>query len=358
MLVRVVLLAIFFAAVSRVCAQEALSDALPSPADVIDMMAQPVPESVWLDLRQTAPRNSKTQNVPAWVEALTLLPGETTERGAMSKSVFRIRVTQPGPEYQVLFFRLFFDDKPNQQPELIAWDESGTHILRSGTLGVGMNLPSSDSVIIPMTGASAIDIEVPGDGKTIRGAYLDWMTSSEVVHPVNAEHRDVIPEPFSSVPTLHAPPEDVENFGTVTATLAADPIRIDAQTQENAVFQFPIEAQPLTALLTFEIANPRVDSPPEVYLNGQDIGPVSLTLPDLGDPGYRGEVEALSPQMHFHYTGWLRAQKIIPATILKVGANELVLGSGIDTGSTAIRATQIQLKYIWDKSDYLLRVGH
>jgi hypothetical protein len=358
MLVRVVLLAIFFAAVSRVCAQEALSDALPSPADVIDMMAQPVPESAWLDLRQTAPRNSKTQNAPAWVEALTLLSGETTERGAMSKSVFRIRVTQPGPEYQVLFFRLFFDDKPNQQPELIAWDESGTHILRSGTLGVGMNLPSSDSVIIPMTGASAIDIEVPGDGKTIRGAYLDWMTSSEVVHPVNAEHRDVIPEPFSSVPTLHAPPEDVENFGTVTATLAADPIRIDAQTQENAVFQFPIEAQPLTALLTFEIANPRVDSPPEVYLNGQDIGPVSLTLPDLGDPGYRGEVEALSPQMHFHYTGWLRAQKIIPATILKVGANELVLGSGIDTGSAAIRATQIQLKYIWDKSDYLLRVGH
>ena len=356
MLARVVL-AIFFAAVSRVCAQEALSDALPSPAHMIDMIMQPVPESAWLDLRQTTPGNSKTQNAPAWVEAITLLPAETIEGGATSKSVFRIRVTQPGPEYQVLFFRLFFDDKPNQQPELVAWDESGTHILRSGTLGVGMNLPSSDSVIIPMTGASAIDIEVPGDGKTIRGAYLDWMTSSQVVHPVNAEHRDVIPVPFSSVPALHAPPEDVENFGTVTATLAADPIRIDSQTQENAVFQFPVEAQPLTALLTFEIVNPRVDSPPEVYLNGQDIGPVSLTLPDLADPGYRGEVEALTPQMHFHYTGWLRAQKIIPATILKVGANDLVVAGGTDTGSSAIRATQVQLKYIWDKSDYLLRTS-
>src|SRR5207237_6923652 len=119
------------------------------------------------------------------------------------QSVLRIRVTQPWTEYQVLFFRLFFDDKPNQQPELVAWDESGTHILRSGTLGVGMNLPSSDSVVIPMTGASAIDIEVPGDGKTIRGVYLDWMTSSEVVHPVNVENRDVIPEPFLSVRTLH-----------------------------------------------------------------------------------------------------------------------------------------------------------
>jgi len=352
MLVRAVF-AIFFAAVCRVSAQEALSDALPPP---VDLIAQP-PESAWIDLRQSAPRNSKTQNAPAWVEALTLLAGEATEGGGTSKSIFRIRVTQPGPDYQVLFFRLFFDDKPNQQPELIAWDESGTHMLRSGTLGVGMNLPSSDSVLIPMTGASAIDIEVPGDGKTIRAAYLDWMTTSDVVHPVNAEHRDVIPEPFSSAPALHPPPEDVENFGTVTATLAADAIRIDGETQESAAFQFPIEEQPLTALLTFEITNPSIDIPPEIYVNSQGIGPVSLTLPDLADPGYRGEVEALTPQMHFHYTGWLRAQKIVPATVLKVGPNDLVIANGAGSGSSAIRATQIQLKYIWDKSDYLLRTG-
>jgi hypothetical protein len=353
MLVRAVF-AIFFAAVCRVCAQEALTEGLPSPVEVT---AQPFPESAWIDLRQSAPRNSKTQNAPAWVEALTLLPGEAAEGGGTSKSIFRIRVTQPGPDYQVLFFRLFFDDKPNQQPELIAWDESGTHMLRSGTLGVGMNLPSSDSVLIPMTGASAIDIEVPGDGKTIRAVYLDWMTTSEVVHPVNAEHRDVIPEPFSSAPALHPPPEDVENFGTVTATLAADAIRIDGETQESAAFQFPIEEQPLTALLTFEITNPSIDIPPEIYVNGQGIGPVSLTLPDLADPGYRGEVEALTPQMHFHYTGWLRAQKIVPATVLKVGPNDLVIANGAGSGSSAIRATQIQLKYIWDKSDYLLRTG-
>ena len=347
--------AILLAAICRVSAQEALTDALPAPTDATQ---QPVPESAWIDLRQNTPQNSKTQNAPAWVEALTLLPAETKEGAPMSRSVFRIRVTQPSPEYKVLFFRLFFDDKADQQPEVIAWDESGTHVLRSGTLGAGMNLPSSDSVLIPMTGASSIDIEVPGDGKTVRAAYLDWMTSSEVVHPVNAEHHDVIPKPFSSVPTLHAPPDDVENFGTVTATLAAETIRIDGQTQESAEFQFPIEAQPLTALLTFEVANPRVDAPPEIYLNGQDIGPASLTLPDLADPGYRGEAEPLATQMHFNYTGWLRAQKIVPAASLKVGTNGLIVVSGTETGASAIRATQIQLKYIWDKSDYLLRTGH
>ena len=355
MLVRAVF-AILFAAICRVGAQEAFTNALPAAADAT--AEQRVPESAWLDLRQNTPQNSKTQNAPAWVEGLTLLPAETTEAAPMSKSVFRIRVAQPSPDYQVLFFRLFFDDKADQQPELIAWDESGTHVLRSGTLGAGMNLPSSDSVLIPMTGASSIDIEVPGDGKTVRGAYLDWMTSSEVVHPVNAEHRDMIPEPFSSVPTLHAPPDDVENFGTVMATLSPETIRINGQTQETATFQFPIEAQPLTALLTFEIANPRIDTPPEVYLNGQDIGSASLILPDLADPAYRGEVEPLSTQMHFNYTGWLRGQKILPPASLKVGANDLVVINGAETGAAAIRATQIQLKYIWDKADYLLRAGH
>ena len=62
--------------------------------------------------------------------------------------------------------------------------------------------------------------------------------------------------------------------------------------------------------------------------------------------------------MHFRYTGWLRAQKIVPATILKVGTNDLVVVNGADGGSSAIRATQIQLKYIWDKSDYLLHTVH
>ena len=247
MLVRVVVFALLLGAVSRVCAQEALSDGLPTSPDTKPGYA--MPGSAWLDLRQTTSPNSETQDAPPWVEAVTLLPVQVTAN-TMSKSVFRIRVTQPTPDYQVLFFRLFFDDKPGRQPELVAWDESGTHVLRSGPLGSGINLPSSDSVMIPMTGASSIDIEVPGDGKTVRAAYLDWMTSSNVVHPLNADRRDVIPEPFSSMPPLHAPLQDAEHFGTVTATLAAEAIQIGAQIQESAAFQFGIEAQPLAALLT------------------------------------------------------------------------------------------------------------
>jgi hypothetical protein len=354
MFLRVAVFALLFSATSRVYAQEAFSDALPTSSDA--KLGQETPESAWLDLRQSTPGNSRTQNAPAWVEAVTLLPAQST--GDMSaKSVFRIRITQPSADYQVLFFRLFFVDKPGQQPELIAWDESGTHVLRSGALGAGINLPSSDSVMIPMTGASSIDIEVAGDGKTVRAAYLDWMTSSNVVHPLSADGREVIPEPFSSMSPLHSPTKDVEQFGTVTATLAAETIRIGTNIQESAAFQFGIETQPLAALLTFEVANPRIDSPPQIYLNGQDIGPVSLALPELADPGYRGEMQSLARQMRFQYTGWLRAQKIVPVTNLKVGANDLIIVNRTDSGPSAIRATQIQLKYLWDKSDYLLQTG-
>ncbi len=355
MFVRVAVLALLFGAISRVYAQEALSDALPPSINT--KSGEATPESAWIDLRQNTPQNSTPQSVPPWVEAVTLFPAQSTG-DTMPKSVFRIRVAQPNPDYQVLFVRLFFEDKTGQQPELIAWDESGTHVLRSGALGSGIDLPSSDSAMIPMTGASTLDIEVPGDGKTIRGAYLDWMTSSDVVHPLRAEHRDVIPEPFSSMPPLHSPTQDTEEFGTVTATLAAETMQIGSDTQESAAFQFGVETQPLAALLTFEVANPRIDAPPEIYLNGEDIGPVSMALPELADPGYRGEMEPLVRQMHFQYTGWLRAQKTVPITSLKVGANDLIVVNGTGAGRSAIRATQIQLKYLWEKSDYLLHTGH
>src|SRR5213082_3227890 len=353
MFLRVAIFALLFGGTSRVCAQEAFSDALPPSSDA--KPGQTTLESAWLDLRQNTSPNSRTQNAPDWVETVTLLPAQST---GGSKSVFRIRVTPPSTNYQVLFFRLFFDDKPGQQPELIAWDESGTHVLRSGALGSGINLPSSDSVMIPISGALSIDIEVAGDGKTVRAAYLDWMTSSNVVHTLGADRRDVIPEPFSSMPPLDSPAQDVEHFGTVTATLAAETIQISGDIQESPAFQFGVETQPLAALVTFEVANPRIDAPPEIYLNGQDIGPVSLALPELADPGYRGEMESLVRQMHFQYTGWLRAQKIVPVTSLKVGTNDLIIVNGTGGGPSAIRATQIQLKYLWDKSDYLLQTSH
>jgi len=354
MLVRIVALFWLIGATSSALAQEAFSGGLPPKES--GAIEQSTAENAWIDLRQHSSAASRPQSAPSWVEAVNMT--SVTGADGTPKSVFRIRVGRPAGDFQVMFFRLFFDDNANARPELVAWDESGSQVLRSGELGSGVGLPSSDSVMIPMTGISTLDIEVPGDGKTIRGAFLDWMTSSEVVHPVNAEHRDIIPEPFSSLPPLHAPKQDLENFGTVTATLASETIPIGSDAQQGAVFQFGIESQPLLALLTFEVASPRIDSPPEIYVNGDDVGPATLTLPELADPGYRGKMESLLKEMRFQYTGWLRAQKLIPVSNLKVGMNDMIITSGSATSTSAIRGTQVQLKYLWEKSDYLLQADH
>jgi hypothetical protein len=351
MLIRAIAAALLFAAVSSSRAQVAVANSLPARES--DAQESQI-ASAWLDLRQSAAAHAKVQSVPGWIESVTMATAEAKPT-VSQKTVFRIRLTKPGAEYQVLMFRLFFEDKPDAQPELVAWDESGTQVLRSGPLGSGLNLSSSDKVIVPMVAVSTIDIEVPGDGSTVRGAYLDWMTRREVVHPVNAGHREVIPEPFGAVAPLRAPESDTELFGAVTATLAAETLPIGPSVQHGASFQFGLEAEPLLALLTFEVATANVEAPPEVYLNGEAIGPVTLALPDLADPGYRGEMASLLKEMRFQYTGWMRAQKLVPVSRLRIGTNDLLIISGPGTPASAIRATQLQLKYLWDKFDYLLQ---
>jgi hypothetical protein len=316
--------------------------------------AQAAPDSAWLDLRQGDAVHSKVQAAPAWVESVSYTPAKVEARGP-GKSVFRIRLTRPNDDCQILLFRLFFDDDPKQQPELIAWDESGSQLLRSGSLGQGTGLATSATTIVPMIGVSAIDLEVPGKGRSVRAAYLDWMKTSEVMHPIHAEPRDLMAEPFAALGPLRSPQQDAELFGTVMAPLATETIPIGSNVESGAGFQFGLEAEPLTALLTFEVASPQIDSPPEIFLNGVDIGPASLTLPDLADPGYQGMSQALIQEMRFQYTGWVRAQKIVSAALLKVGTNDVIIVAGSGTPASAVRETQIQLKYLWDKSDYLLR---
>ncbi|CAN5604432.1 hypothetical protein BH20VER3_BH20VER3_01480 [soil metagenome] len=352
MFVKFVPAALLFLFVGRVCAQQALP---PPGAQVLrpSPSVQAAPESAWLDLRQNNPAHSKMQVAPNWVESVSFSPGKATAE-APAKSIFRVRLTRPNDECQILLFRLYFDDQPAEQPELIAWDESGTQLLHSGPLGQKTGLATSSTTIVPMIGVTAIDVEVPGDGRGVRGAYLDWMKSSQVMRPLHEEPETAMPVPFGGVVPLKAGEEDAEVFGTVTAPLTAEMIPIGSSMEKGAAFQFGLEAQPLVALLTFEVASPQIEVPPEIYVNGRPVGSASLVLPDLADPAYRGLSLSLLQTMKFQYTGWVRAQKILPASLLKAGTNDVIIIAGSGTSASAIRETQIQLKYLWDKSDYLL----
>lgn len=324
----------------------------PSPAAVA---------SGWLDLRQNA-KDGAVQSAPAWVESITLIAGEKQPRtdsvtlitaARKNLTVFRIRVKKPDDAYNVLYVRLFFNDRPDTRPEVMAWDASRSQLLRFGPLGSGIELENSDSCMVPMDGVKNVDVEVPGDGTNLRTAYLQWMTPNQVAQNDGADNN--VPQPFSPARPLHAPAQDIERFGTVTATLSSDTIRIGSAADEAAMFKFGVEAQPLIALVSFEVARPRVSAPPEIIVNGRNLGPATLMLPELADPGYRGEMRALLHEMDFDYTGWVRAQKIVSASMLISGNNTISVINGSGASGSAIRSTQIELKYLWDKSDYTLK---
>src|SRR5437870_11069081 len=153
-------------------AQEAVNrDSVVAGQTSAFAITAPVSGNAWIDLRQNA-KPGAVQSVPDWVEAVTFIPADA-QTNAAATSVFRIRLARPGGRASVLFFRLFFNDQTSGRPQIVAWDESGSQLLRSGPLGAGIDLESSESGMIPMHGIPTLVVEVPGDGDSVRGAYLD-----------------------------------------------------------------------------------------------------------------------------------------------------------------------------------------
>jgi hypothetical protein len=248
--------------------------------------------------------------------------------------------------------RLFFDDQPGSSPSVSAWTETGGARFQSGPLGTGLGLPTSESVIVPVEDTDYIEITVPGDGSTLRGAFLATVRIAQTRVSLDLGQPAVFQEPFGNPTRRPAAEADTYLFGRVRATLEADPLKVS--TQEPAQWDLQLDRLPLVAVVSFEILNVDLTYPPEVRLNNALLGPVQPQLPDLADPGYRGEVRPMESDMRFHYTGWLRCQKMIPQSALKTGLNELRLEVGRQASEVAIRAVTIELKHNSRNLDYTL----
>src|SRR5205807_7547846 len=94
-------------AVASTQGQEVFTATLSQPQPKSTARNSSLIQSAWLDLRQIPAASSKPQISPEWVEAITIVPGQKT-LGLPETTIFRIRLTHPSPDAQVLFFRLFF----------------------------------------------------------------------------------------------------------------------------------------------------------------------------------------------------------------------------------------------------------
>ena len=118
MLFRVVVALVLLGALSTARAQDSAPSSA-SPSLEPSQSAVAAPDSAWLDLRQIDSAQATTQAAPSWVESVSFASTKAT-KAVPAKSIFRIRIVRPNDDCQILLFRLFFDDDPKAQPQLIA----------------------------------------------------------------------------------------------------------------------------------------------------------------------------------------------------------------------------------------------
>ena len=107
-------------------------------------------------------------------------------------------------------------------------------------------------------------------------------------------------------------------------------------------------------MVTFEMLNANLTMPPQISVNNNPLGGISLQLPDLADPAFQGTQKAFEKDMQFHYAGWIKCQKVIPGSYLQSGSNQLLIQLSEPKGSAAIRSVEVQLKYNWESFESTL----
>lgn len=313
---------------------------------------QPTPFSVWLDLVALSKPGAAKPALPIWFESFQNEPVAAKE-DEPPKTVYRMRLRRMPTLHREILLRIFFDDLPGVQPAVSAWTESGRELFRGPAMGVGAGLPTSDSITVPLDGADYLDIAVPGDGSNIRGVLASSLKDAAAKQTIDFHPAASVQDPFGNLPGAQ-PGEDAKLFGRIKATVDTGITRLSPRGDTAGQWQFELTAQPLTAIVTFEILNADVTAPPVVVANDGQPGYANIHWPDLADPGYRGESRPLEPALRFQYTGWVRAQFVVPGNVLHSGINAVNISLSADSGAIAIRNVELQLKHNWKHFDYIL----
>ena len=307
------------------------------------------PFSVWLDLAPHAPRPA----FPIWLESLTS-DGVPKSAIGPGRTVHRLRLRRMGALNREVQLRVLFQDEPDRGPKVTAWSETGALRYESPVLGLGLGLPSSEVLTIPVADADYVEIEAPGDGLNLRGLFLSTLKAVETRHAADFAAPPPVADAFDA-PAASAPGvDDAYLYGRVKATLDRGVFQLLPRERQRQVLQFDLEAPPLIAVLTFEVLNADALYPPDLTVNSHRLGAVAMTLPDLADPAFLGTVRPLERDMTFRYSGWIRCQRAIPASSLQAGLNEVVFELNSHSGPIAIRSVEIQLKNAWRNLNYQL----
>jgi hypothetical protein len=323
--IRALWLALLFAASGLAVAQE--------------LKEQPTPFSAWLDFQSLKRNRLLKKGLPIWLESVERKPA------VRDHAVVRIRFRRMGALTDELQLRLFFFDKAGASPVITGWTETGSTPFSSPPLGEGLEAETSESVIIPATDLDYVDIEVPGDGSNLRGAFVATLRKFESLYGLDFDAPEELADPFGVRARAKELGDDLRLYGRVRAGIDPAPLTIDASNGGMGTYEFSLESKPLIASVSFDVLGATPLEPLHVYINDTYLGTVSIAFPDLADPGFRGASAPMERDLRFRYTGWLKGQVMIPGSRLVSGLNKFVLRVTNTTGSIVVRTVEIQLKY-------------
>ncbi len=314
---------------------------------------QPTSFSVWLDLNLLSKSGAPKPAMPIWMESFQD-ESVAAKNGEPPITVYRIRLRRMPSLHRELLVRVFFDDIAGLQPLVSAWSETGRAIFERPPLGTQAGLPASEQVIVPIEGADYVDIAVPGNGSNVRGIFASSLRDASVKEPIDFHELTPLRDPFGNHPVGVASEEDTRVFGRLKATLDREIVKLFRNGEPSARWEFELASRPLAAVVTFEILNADLTAPPVVSVNGAHSGFANVQWPDLADPGFRGESRGAEASMRFQYTGWIRAQFVIPGDQLQSGPNGVLISTGEGGNSIAVRNVELQLKHKWKHFDSII----
>jgi len=321
------------------------------PATTPQLQPQATPFTVWLDFHRLAANRWIPGELPDW-----LAPVEAETRNGLDgvTTSIRVHLRNLGDSGRDLQFRLFFDDQKDLSPTVAAWSGLAGRRFEYGPLGDSLGLQTSETLTFPTAGIDFIDITVPGDGHNLRGVFLALLEPAQVQRGLDFELPADLVDAFQNLPPIITKAEDISLYGRVRAVIDPSGLKLAPDAATRGTWEFPLQSPPLLAIVTYEILGADPTAPLEVIVNDRPLGASAIHWPDLADPGFLGLARPLERDLRFRYTGWLRAQKIIPGSALRAGANTLSVQLHPDSGAVAIRAVEIQLKYNWKNLDYTL----
>jgi hypothetical protein len=316
-----------------------------------EQQQEPTPFTTWIDFRQLATGHAPTA-LPIWLAGVTTL--HTTGTNGTATTTVQIQLRAMPDLDQKRLLRLFFEDHPSAAPTVVGLAADGSQKFSRGPLGQGLELASSETVIFSTAGVAMVEIIVPGDGRNLRGAFLATLQAHTMMRALDFAPPGDLIDVFERGASLQVPTNDQSLYGRVKATLDNGTAKLSGGPQNAISWEFELQALPLMTLVNLEVLDADPQTALDITLNDQPLGAITVSWPDLADPGYLGLVLPLEAGMRFRYAGWLRGQKVIPGSALKTGVNRLVLQLPAGASPVAVRNLELLLKHNWKNLDYTL----